>query len=307
MPQKLSMKNQKTFLSVVALAGSLLLSGCDFGDIEIKNLTPATLAENHSNVYTVTASVKPRTAHVINESIRANIVIDGETFPMQMSHLSPDLFEFDYHLPAGRQDASYYFTVDYKVDINGFIKEREAFSSVHSFKLANRFAYSLEVTRAPVGSQVGVVGRGFKRSDVITIGGLQAPTSFSSANSLHFNVPSLRAGQSYMVQLSDGESTLNVGTLRVDAGTINVSPASLSLEEGQRSMLVFSINSSAPEGGLYIDVTTNVPDSVVMPEVIIPQGSRSVNVPVQGARTGSGKLFIEMDGYRPVTIPVTVR
>lgn len=301
------MNYQKTFLTSVALAASLFLSGCDVGDMDINNLTSATLAENHSNVYTLTASIKPRTTNVVPGSIQANIVIDGETFPMQVSPISPDLYEFEYHLPAGRQDASYYYTVDYQVEIKDFIKNREAFSSIHSFKLANRFAYSLEVTRAPVGSKVGVVGRGFKRSDIVKIGGVEAPTAFSSNNSLHFHVPSLRAGHSYMVELSDGDSSLNVGTLRIDPGKISVSPSSLTLDEDQRAMLVFSVNAPAPEGGLFIDVTTDVPDSVVMPEVVIPAGSRSVNVPVTAGGAGSGKLFVEMDGYNSVSIPVTVR
>lgn len=300
------MNYRKLLLSLLALA-SLLLSGCDFGDVKITNLTPPTLAENHSNVYTLSASAKPLTTDVIVDSIRMNIVIDGETFPMQQSSVSPDLFEFEYHLPAGRQDASYYFLSEYEVKINDFTRTRESFSDIHSFKLANRYAFSLDVTRAPVGARVGVVGRGFKRTDKITIGGIDAPTSYTSANSLHFNVPPIAPGQSYMVQLTDGESVLNVGTLRIDAGRISASPSSLFLSEGDRSMVVFSVNSPAPEEGLFIDVTTDIPDSIVMPEVVIPGGARSVNVPVQGAAIGNGSLFIEMDGYEPVRVPVTVR
>lgn len=301
------MNYRKILFPILALSAALLWSGCDYGDVKITNLTPPTLAENHSNVYTLSASVKPLTSDVVPGSIRANIVIDGETFPMTQSSLSPDLFEFEYHLPAGRQDASYYFLAEYEVTISDFVKTREAFSEIHSFKLANRYAFSLDVTRAPVGARVSVLGRGFKRSDIITIGGIEAPTNFTSANSLHFNVPSISSGESYMVQLSDGESALNVGTLRVDSGTINVSPSSLSLTEGQRAMLVFSVNAPAPEGGLYIDVTTDVPDSIIMPEVIVPAGARSVNVPVEAGNAGSGSLFVEMDGYTSVTVPVTVR
>jgi hypothetical protein len=303
----LSMNYRTSFFITFGLAATLLLAGCNVGDLDISNRTPATLAENHSNVYTISVSVKPRTAHVLTGSIRTNIVIDGQTFPMQQSHLSPDLFEFDYNLPAGRQDATYYLLADYEVDIRGFVKRREQYSTIQSFKLANRFAYSLDVTRAPVGARVGVIGRGFKRTDTITIGGVAAPTSFSSPNSIYFHVPSLRPGQSYMVQMSDGESILNVGTLRVDAGTVTVSPSSLTLDSGGRSMLVFSVNAVAPEGGLFIDVTTDAPESIVMPEVVIPPGARSVNVPVQGGRAGRGTLFVEMDGYNSVSVPVTVR
>ncbi len=295
------------FFSLFSAAVALLWTGCKYGDIAITNLTPATLAENHSNVYTISASVKPITTNVVPESIRMNIVIDGETYPMTQSHLARDLFEFEYTLPAGRQDASYYFLADYQVNIRDFIKNREEFSPIQSFKLANRFAYSLDVTRAPVGARVGIVGRGFKKTDAVTIGGIDAPTSFASANSLFFHVPSLQPGQNYMVQMSDGESILNVGTLRVDAGTISVSPSALSLNPGNRAQVVFSVNAVAPEGGLYIDVTTDAPDSIIMPEVIIPAGARSVNVPVTGGTPGRGHLYIEMDGYNQVTVPVTVQ
>ncbi|HLS28880.1 MAG TPA: IPT/TIG domain-containing protein [Opitutales bacterium] len=301
------MNYRKIFLPLVALLVSLLVSGCDYGDVKITNLTPETLAENHSNVYTLSVSVKPKTKDVINESIRANIVIDGETFPMVQSPVSPDLFEFEYHLPAGRQDASYYFLADYQVEKRDFIKNREAFSDIHSFKLVNRYAFSLDVTRAPVGARVGVVGRGFKRNDRIMIGDMEAPTTYSSANSISFNVPPIEPGANYLVQLTDGESLLNVGTLRVDPGRITVSPESLTLIEGERSMVVFSAQSEAPVVGLYINVETDIPDSIIMPEVVIPGGARSVNVPIQGGVTGRGSLFIEMNGYEPVRVPVTVR
>jgi len=301
------MNYRKIFLPLVALLVSLLVSGCDYGDVKITNLTPETLAENHSNVYTLSVSVKPKTKDVINESIRANIVIDGETFPMVQSPVSPDLFEFEYHLPAGRQDASYYFLADYQVEKRDFIKNREAFSDIHSFKLVNRYAFSLDVTRAPVGARVGVVGRGFKRNDRIMIGDMEAPTTYSSANSISFNVPPIEPGANYLVQLTDGESLLNVGTLRVDPGRITVSPESLTLIEGERSIVVFSAQSKAPVEGLYINVETDIPDSIIMPEVVIPGGARSVNVPIQGGVTGRGSLFIEMNGYEPVRVPVTVR
>src|SRR5690606_17018382 len=153
MPKKISM-NYRIILFPFLAALATVISGCDYGDVRLTNLTPPTLAENHSNVYTLSASVKPLTASVLPHGLRANSVIDGETFPMRRSTLSPDLFEFEYHLPAGRQDASYYFLAEYEVEIKGFVKTREAFSDLHSFKLANRYAFSLDVTRAPVGAKV---------------------------------------------------------------------------------------------------------------------------------------------------------
>jgi hypothetical protein len=53
-------------------------------------------------------------------------------------------------------------------------------------------------------------------------------------------------------------------------------------------------------------VTTDVPDSVIMPEVVIPQGQTSVTVTVEGGKQGSGSLFLKGFGNGEVTVPVTV-
>ena len=41
------------------------------------------------------------------------------------------------------------------------------------------------------------------------------------------------------------------------------------------------MDNPAPMGGLYINVTTDIPSSVIMPEVIIPETARTVNIAVQ--------------------------
>lgn len=88
---------------------------------------------------------------------------------------------------------------------------------------------------------------------------------------------------------------------------LRVIPGELLLDQGQRQAIAFSINGYAPTGGLYVKVTTNAPESVIMPEVIIPEGARTVNVTIEGGSAGSGKLFIEALGYEEVIIPITVR
>ena len=52
---------------------------------------------------------------------------------------------------------------------------------------------------------------------------------------------------------------------------------------------------------------TDIPESIIMPEVFIPEGARSVNVPVEGGIPGVGKLFVEVPGLKTVVIPVVVR
>ena len=62
----------------------------------------------------------------------------------------------------------------------------------------------------------------------------------------------------------------------------------------------------APAGGLFIDVTTDVPDSVVMPVVMVPANQTSVTVPIQGGKPGSGSLFFRSSaGESSIAVTVT--
>ena len=59
-------------------------------------------------------------------------------------------------------------------------------------------------------------------------------------------------------------------------------------------------------GGMLIDVTTDVKDSVVMPEVFVPANASSVTVPVQGGKPGTGSLFFRSSaGESTVNVTVT--
>jgi hypothetical protein len=97
-----------------------------------------------------------------------------------------------------------------------------------------------------------------------------------------------------------------VGTFRIDPSNLVVSPAALTLRTGERQPLTFSVPVSAPPGGLLIDVTTDVPESVIMPEIIVPQGQTSVTITVEGGKSGSGSLFLKGFGAGEVTVPVTI-
>ena len=80
----------------------------------------------------------------------------------------------------------------------------------------------------------------------------------------------------------------------------------LNLRTGQRESLTFTIPNAAPAGGTLLDVTTDIPDSIIMPEVIVPQGQSSVTVTVEGGKPGSGSLYLKGFGTGEVTVPVTV-
>jgi hypothetical protein len=98
-----------------------------------------------------------------------------------------------------------------------------------------------------------------------------------------------------------------VGTFRIDGTTVSVSPASLSLRPGEQQTLTFTLSMPAPAGGLLLDVATDVPSSVIMPEVMVPAGQTSTSIPVQGGQPGTGTLVLKgYAGGGDVSVPITV-
>ena len=87
---------------------------------------------------------------------------------------------------------------------------------------------------------------------------------------------------------------------------MSVAPASLNLRTGDRAMLTFTLPNPAPPGGTLLDVATDVPESIIMPEVIVPQGQSYVGVTVEGGKPGTGSLFYRSSaGEGVVSVTVT--
>ena len=105
-------------------AGLALLSGCDA--VTLTDLTPKSMAENPSQIYTFSLRVAKRTSTVVG--LTPNIVVDGKSFEMKPSPLGGGLHEFEYQLPAGRERLAYYFLVTYNVEGNGVLTPREAYT-----------------------------------------------------------------------------------------------------------------------------------------------------------------------------------
>jgi len=288
---------------LAASAAVFLLTGCD---VKILNRTPATFSENPSGVYTFTAEVQIKSGVVKKETIKPNIVIDGQIFPMSQSDLASNLWEYDYKLPLGRAEGAYYFIATYETSTNNRDNQRDAATELQKFTVANRFTLALDVNRAPVGTQVTVLGRGFNASDVIYVGETAAATQFRSPNTLTFTVPAVPGGRNYAVSVGSPGAGNQVGTIRVDEGAISVFPTTLALTPKARRQLVFTIPAEAPAGGLLLDITTDVPASVIMPEVTIPAGARSVNVVIEGGKPGSGTIFVKAPGFGEAQVPITV-
>ena len=295
---------RKILLGLAAVAMLALLPGCE--TVTLTNLTPAAMPENPSQIYTFTLRVTPRTNTVPPKSITPHIVVDAQSFDMKSSSLGGGLYEFEYQVPAGRDDLAYYFLVNYETEGNNVVAPGEAYTEVAHVKIVRRYVLSLEINRGPVGARVSVVGRGFNSQDLIFFSGVAARTVCESPNALSFFVPPLEAGKNYSVALNGGNGYSPVGTFHIDPSTVSVTPSSLTLRSGARQILSFTIPNPAPPGGTLLDLTTDVPESVIMPEVIVPAGNTSVTVTVEGGRPGSGSLFLKGFGAGELSVPVTV-
>jgi hypothetical protein len=305
MHAKRSSSARKTLSWLGAAAALAFLPGC--ATVALTNLTPSSLPENPSEIYTFTLRVAPQNNLVDAASIAPHIIVDGQIFDMKKSLDGGDIYEFEYQLPPGRDELAYYFLVNYKV---GGGSEAESASEMYTdttrAKIVRRYVLSLEVTRGPVGARVGIFGRGFTQQDGVYFDSTPARTLFVSPTALSFYVPSMPAGKNYQVTLGGTAGNSPIGTFRIDPTNVTVTPSSLALAPGETQTLTFSVPNAAPSGGLLLDVTTDVPESVIMPEVIVPEGQTSVSVTVEGGKPGSGSLFLKGYGDSDVTVPITV-
>lgn len=292
------------FTGLFAVLSLLLLAGCE---VTVTNLTPSSLAENPSQIYTFSLRVKRDSSGVIPQSITPYVIINQQSHKMKMSPLSDELYDFDYQAPAGAEDIPYYFLVQYKLDSDQVPADREVYTEVQHAKIARRYVLSLEVNRGPVGARVSVLGRGFTPQDVISLDDTPTRTVFDSNNSLSFFVPAVTPNRNYRVTLTSTAGNSPVGTFRVDPASVQVSPSALNLRSGERTSLTFTLPYPAAQGGVLLDITTDVPESVIMPEVIVPAGQTMVNIPVQGGKKGSGTLFLKGFGQGEITVPITVQ
>lgn len=173
-------------------------------------------------------------------------------------------------------------------------------------KIAGRYVIRSEATRAPVGSRVSVLGAGFTPSDIVYFDQTPTRTVYESPSSLSYFVPAVTPGHTYQISVRGGGEGLDVGSFRVDPISFLVSPGALFLKTGEQQALTFSIPTPAPAGGLLINVTTDVPASVIMPEVLVQAGQTSVTIPVQGGKPGTGSLFFKSSaGDSSIGITVT--
>jgi hypothetical protein len=295
----------RIFPALAAALVLLVLTGCNF---TITNLTPDTVPQNPSQIYTITASFHSTTDKVVADSVHPRIVIGGQSFPMSKVATRGDVWEFDYSLPAGTTSATYYFICDYMTENQSGGNPAEVYSELQTMKIIGRYVIRSEATRAPVGSRVSVLGAGFTTADIVYFDQTPTRTVFESPSSLSFFVPAVEPGRTYKLSVTGSGLNLDVGSFRVDAISFQVSPSALALRQGDQQALTFTIPTPAPAGGMLIDVTTDVPESIIMPEVMVQAGQTSVTVPVQGGKPGTGSLFFKSSaGDTSVAVTVTAK
>jgi hypothetical protein len=272
------------------------------------NLTSKNVSQNPSGIYTLQTEIEVQDRGVKMDTLEVFAIVGGEKLVMVQDDLNPELWSCDYKLPTGFDEATYYYEANYaSVLDNGNVANRRVTSDLQVFRLENRYVGNLASYRGPVGAEIAVQGRGLTKYDVIKVGEQDASTRYLSENELRFVVPALPSGIDYPVKLSGGaHGALDIGNFRVDESRLKVSPSSLEIQSGDTATLLFKIDYEAPAGGLPIDVKTNIPNSIIMPEAVIAEGDMTVNIPVQGSEAGEGKLVINAPGFEGAEISVKV-
>lgn len=300
----------KAIRNSLLLLGTLLaFAGCN---TTFQDYTPDRIPQNPSGIYTFSFTAEIPNSNRVEGSERAQIVINNETFDMVRTASDDLSFSYDYKMPPGITEARYYYVVswDYRT-AGGNIKTASRYSTVENEKvyqarLINRYPIQLVNDRGPSGASIPIVGNGFTSQDVVVVGGVEALTTIHSANSLEFIVPALPSGNTYSVSLRTGRGDLSAGHFKIDEASLSIQPSSIFINSGDTDFLIIETENVAPLGGLYVDAQTDIPDSVIMPEIIIPEGARSVNVNITGGTPGTGVIVLTVPGYGPIEVPITV-
>ena len=280
------------------------LAGCSK---TLTNVTPDDAQRNPSNLYRFTTQCNIRMNKIVPETLKLSLVIDGKKFPLEQYELPRSFYYYDYFLDSTRTDAKYFFEACYTTNNRGKRVERCDKTPLAKFKIKEHFCSCLGGERAPISAEVKVLGQGFTAGDLIQVGEYNAVTHFISENVLSFQVPNVETGKFYPVYfISNGEKNF-IGNLLIDQGLLSVDTDSIELSTGDKEEITIHSSLNAGPGGLYVNVTTDIPNSVIMPEVVIPEGENSVSVEIEGGDAGEGHLYISAKGFNEVELPIVVQ
>jgi hypothetical protein len=291
-------------LNLFCLAVVVLLSGCR---TTIDNLTPPQLPTNSSHIYTMTMAVHIPSRDVIPQSLRPFIVIDGRRQSMKRSELGHHIFVYDYRMSRQCEKVRYYYEVEYDIASGDKVVTKTERSQLFEFQVLGRCILSLDVYRGIPGTKVVILGRGFQNDDRVIFGDVLAETHVHSDRMIECIVPMVDADKNYRLSLQGSSGNVALGDFFVDLAPIYASKNELYLRGEERQTLTLSVDHPVPPNGLLFDITTDIPEDIVMPEVLIPGGARSVEAFISGnGYEASGHLFVEARGYQPLVIPVSI-
>jgi hypothetical protein len=289
---------------IIFLAMTIFLGGC--AEENICNMTPNVMPQNQSNIYTITVGVRGADGGVLQKTIRPYVVIDGRKREMEEHPDGNNIFVYD-HRFYDIGTIPYYFEVVYEIHRNGSIREKIAKSELYNLTITNKYIFALNANRGPVGAKVNVVGCGLGKNDRVRMGGRIIPANWLSAGAIEFTIPPMNCDREYEVFLLSNRRELFAGTFFIDASILHCSSDYIRLNNGESQRLVFMLDQAAPEGGIAVDVTTDIPESIIMPEERFMAGDRTVSVNIRGSdQSDKGTLYVNAKGFTSQEIPIEI-
>ncbi|MDR1414099.1 MAG: hypothetical protein LBI56_04165 [Puniceicoccales bacterium] len=242
--------------------------------------------------------------YIVSNDCSARIIIDGETH--RMDKIRDFGYAYTYRRPSERHRANYYYEVDYKEKSGTGVRFKSERSKLYSLIVSNRYVIGFESNRGLPGSQCTLLGRGFDDGDYVEIGGVPCETTFTSSNALSFTVPLLDTCGKYTAKLISDNGDLGIGHFTVDPVALHVNLSKIELASGEKQVLIVATDIESSKEGIFVDVTTNIPDSIIMKDIFIPAGTKSASAVVQGGAPGSGTLYLSAAGFDELKIPVEI-
>ena len=175
----------KRILPLLLLTATSGIVGCS---VKIDNMTPSQMPANPSGIYTLSARPNIANEVVDDSSLAMQIVIDGQKHPMRPSEVGADYFDYDYAIPQGRKEAAFYYEMQYRMRNFGNNQSplQKVKSPLYKFELVDRYSITLDAERAPIGTRLALLGRGFRQGDTVYVGDQATDTRFVSTNVLEF-------------------------------------------------------------------------------------------------------------------------
>jgi hypothetical protein len=246
----------------------------------------------------------PRDGKVNVENVRAHVTIDGHS--RNMRHIGRNRYVYEYRMPTDAQKIVYSFDVDYSRRTDTKLRYFNEKSTDFELLLTGHYAMGLDSQRGAPGASITIIGRGFQKNDTVYVGEEAADTQFLSPTAIQFRIPQLPAEKYYSVELASPSGTLPAGKIFIDRGTISTNPKAIEVKCGDAISLHVNIPHPAPANGLEIDVSTNIPDAIIAPDVFIRAGKTSTTVKIEGVEVTHGMLYLSGKEYAETVIPLVI-